>query len=223
MRMVIILIILYFGIYLYAGVCAPSITDFLFKLDHNFIRWELSSSVIDKCDTGDILLFSGRSHAENVMKWCTDSIFSHVALVVRINNEPYLFESDIGQTFKSGVRLIPLRTKLKKYKGYSIGGWKTLLTQRPNPDEIKKYTINHQNIDMDNFIFTWWVSDYMFLYDLFKQDNKAFCSEVIVDCLRTVSHFDTDKVSSWYDPGSFFEREMKLGGVKYGDCVFFNF
>ncbi|HSW13576.1 MAG TPA: hypothetical protein VLI06_12100 [Solimonas sp.] len=77
--------------------------------------------------TGDILLFSGKSHASESIKWVTLSGWSHVALVLRLpqHDFPCLWEAttdtniaclDSGQP-RPGVQLVPLARRVQEYAG----------------------------------------------------------------------------------------------------------
>jgi cell wall-associated NlpC family hydrolase len=86
---------------------------------------------MEKLQTGDLILFSGRGFLSSVIRWGTHSDFSHCGLVLR---DPtfihpslkglFLWESGYEQTpdvednkNKLGVQVTPLHEKLANYKG----------------------------------------------------------------------------------------------------------
>jgi hypothetical protein len=77
--------------------------------------------------TGDILLFSGKSGSSESIKWATFNPWSHVAMVLVLPQYgfPCLWEAttdtnlaclDSGQ-FRSGVQLVPLAARVQHYEG----------------------------------------------------------------------------------------------------------
>ena len=87
----------------------------------------------DQVSTGDLILLSGNTYGEKMIRWGTGSPWNHVGMVVTKQDDRHrsvwLWECDIGQGFKSGVRLVPLALKLTKWKhGKRIGAWIKLNT-----------------------------------------------------------------------------------------------
>lgn len=75
-------------------------------------------SIRPQLKTGDILLFSGRGFASNLIKLATWSKFSHVATVkVGKNGLRYCWESTTMNKGESGVQSTPLCEKLREYNG----------------------------------------------------------------------------------------------------------
>jgi hypothetical protein len=71
--------------------------------------------------TGSILLFSGKSFAQAHLRALLSSYFDHSALLINSSEKEgraRVWESDVGQNKNRGVRVIPLRKKLKRWKGY---------------------------------------------------------------------------------------------------------
>lgn len=97
-------------------------------------------SLFQQVQTGDVLLLSGKTFGETTIKMGSGSPYSHVALVVvdeshlenhtdevvnggTARRQVYLWESDVGQSYMDGVRVITLYDKLTRYKGYPTGVW----------------------------------------------------------------------------------------------------
>lgn len=82
---------------------------------------------LQELDTGDLVLFSGRSLAARLVQGVTGSYWSHVGIVVRLpgHAEPLLWEAtrasgvaDIHrQECFDGVQLVSLARKLASYRG----------------------------------------------------------------------------------------------------------
>lgn len=81
---------------------------------------------LQELDTGDLVLFSGRTLSARLVQGFTGSYWSHVGLVVRPpGEEPLLWESTrasclpdlrLGQPL-DGVQLVPLANKIASYPG----------------------------------------------------------------------------------------------------------
>lgn len=84
-------------------------------------------SVRSTLDTGDIVLFSGKGVSSSVIRWFTDSKWSHVGMVMRLEDWDMvlLWESTglhnikdiVTGKEKKGVQLVPLSGRLSTYKG----------------------------------------------------------------------------------------------------------
>lgn len=86
---------------------------------------------IDELETGDIVLFSGNYFLSHIVEYFTNSIYSHVGVILKNPNLGdatfkgiYLLESEREDTpdpennrIKKGVQIINLEEKIKKYKG----------------------------------------------------------------------------------------------------------
>jgi len=91
---------------------------------------------IEKMNSGDILLFSGKhSIISSIIKWWTNSYYSHVGIVLK---NPYIYHNDIYSELKGyyllesgaedipdaedhvkkyGVQIVPLRKIIENYDG----------------------------------------------------------------------------------------------------------
>ncbi len=77
--------------------------------------------------TGDLVLFSGKGRISGMIKWFTNSLWSHVGMVIRSSewDSLLLWESttlsklkDIeSKTARQGVQLILLSERIKSYDG----------------------------------------------------------------------------------------------------------
>src|SRR5690606_7754369 len=123
---------------------------------------------------GDIILLSGDTPGEKTCRWCTGTIFSHVGFLFRekhpVTGEdiPYVLDCDLGQKTKSGVRVLPLRDKLHRYKGFRSGAVKKLIVKkdssRPSIEDIVRVIAKYTPIEFDNNVLSWWVSGIPSLY-----------------------------------------------------------
>ena len=87
----------------------------------------LLSTSISSLQTGDVLLFSGRGLSSEVIRWFTGSRWTHVGVVVRLDDtdEPLLLESNLGPESvdllsgqaQPGICLVQIERKLSDYQG----------------------------------------------------------------------------------------------------------
>lgn len=86
--------------------------------------------VLTRARTGDIILFSGNGAFSDIVRFGSESEFSHVGIVIRINQHaaPILFQSTFdvqpfdleSKTYKTGPKVSLLHLSIKYYDGYKI-------------------------------------------------------------------------------------------------------
>jgi hypothetical protein len=87
----------------------------------------LLSTSVSSLQTGDVLLFSGKGLSSDVIRWFTGSRWTHVGVVVRLDDadEPILLESNLGPESvdlisgeaQAGISLVQIERKLNDYQG----------------------------------------------------------------------------------------------------------
>jgi hypothetical protein len=232
------------------GLCNfqyPNIENYISNNRNNLTFIEINDA-INEIENGDIILLTGDTFGEKTCKWYTNDIFSHVGILFRERNPEtqediiYILESDIGQCSREGVRIISLKDKLNKYKGVKIGGIKKLVIEsegdplcmvefpttfkqkRPEYDDIINLIDTYISMNFDKKIITWWVSEYPKLYNLFKNPNTIFCSELISSIYQNLNIIKKDKLPAFYSPGDFHKGTINFNeGYFLGETKFFNF
>lgn len=205
-------------------ICSWNSVDFLLSVSCKNKFFFDDDSITKSFRTGDILLFSGSSFAQKSLRSLIGSYFDHCSMVIRNSKgELFLWESDIGQKYKKGTRLIPIKEKLDQgYKGNKFFVCipyvakkeidENLLQQNilKNKDKslkgklsLLKYVISH--IPILN-----WVSK--------KIQNGKFCSELIAETLIETNVFN-DKIPPYkFSPGDFTNPNMFCENINsYGD------
>ena len=173
--------------------------------------------------TGDLIFLSGNTYGENIVKILSNSKFSHVGMVIKIDNHTYLWECDIGQNKKTGVRVIYLDEKLRSYKGSNI-----IAIRRINKkvvDNIEDFndklsnivsTQINKNFDQEMYV---WISDFFG-----REKNTMFCSELIAYTLHHLGLLKLDKKYFQYSPQDFLSTDFTNEGKKlYSQPEFFIF
>lgn len=151
--------------------------------------------------TGDFIFFSGKHWLSSLIRWRSKSAWSHVAMVIRIDeiNRIFLIESVI----ENGVRLIPVSSILKDYHGDEKPyngrvGWARYegLTEEQKTI-IRSTAFDHltKQYDRKDFVRVAWRT-IIGRQKLFP-DKKFTCAELIHDC------FQKAKIRLNYDRGLF--------------------
>lgn len=189
---------------LYFTVAPPCVEGYIFS---NTTPRVTSSEMLSNAKTGDLILLSGSTSSEKLIRAITRSPYSHVSMVVIENNTAYLWESDIGQHIKSGVRVIPLAEKLALYKGEKTGLWLKFKdeSRRPRREDIipllNKYIDTKMPKNMDYYLFS--SSPDGYFYKESKEDDAMYCSELVAQSLQDLKLLNTEHVPGWYAPKTF--------------------
>lgn len=183
---------------------------------------------LEELQNGDLVLLSGGSHGEALCKWFCGSPFSHVGLVFRdtsTNDTLYLIEADLGQGKKSGIRAIPLREKLARYRGNRVAGYKKLviLSGEKRPSTSRASELVHQNLHVkqDNLMVSWLFSESK-IGAITKRNSHMFCSEFIAHMLIELGILNNDRPAYSYSPGDFDTGRLSLNrGFFYSKTKYF--
>lgn len=216
-----------------------SIIILLLALRIHFYRGKISANITKEdflrdVNTGDLLFFSGATFSEKSIKWCHGSNWNHCAIVLRdrdlLNGEdtPFIFESDIGQGYKDGPRVMRLDDKLKRWKGDKILGWRRYMGEGiTSKDSIRAKILEvatkcyKEGYGFDNTFYSWFLSSSDF-FKLVKDPRKVFCSEIVADTLHQIGILSSDHPPCWYTPEYFFSKIEPVKGM-YGMPSFVDF
>lgn len=178
-------------------------------------------------NNGDLLFLSGSSPSEKFCKKVISSPFTHVGILFREKHPEtgedilYIFDSDIGQSSKEGVRIMPLKQKLIKYKGYKIGGLKRLIIldklSRPTTQNILDIVPKYLDKKFDSKLFWRWIG-------IINNSEGVFCSELTALILQDLKILEPNKPASSYSPKDFENNNLDLTkGYSYGNTLLFSF
>lgn len=186
-------------------------------------RYSLSD-VLAYAQTGDLIFLSGKTFGEKCIKWALDSDFSHLALVVRTDDNLYLYEADIGQRWRTGVRLIDFKKKLERYKGWKVGVWQRLYGNPIDVQILQKSIESNISKKIDTNTFTYWTSRFPSIAKALKKDDTVYCTELVASTLQDVGVMKKDKTPYSFDPEMFLRHLVPLqDGYVYGGNNFFCF
>lgn len=230
-----IISVLLIFLYFYILASAPNIESYA-KKNEKHLNWVEYDDVLDKVENGDLILLAGDTHGEKLCRWFPGSVFSHVGLLFREKHKDtgedkvYIWDCDLGQGYKEGVRLSILDNKIRRYKGFRIGALKKLKVnlgqKRPNARDIVGLYQKYKDLDFDHVIATWFLADHPKLYNMAKDPEKVFCGEMVAEALQGLGVMKKDRVPAWHVPGDFYRPENRLhleDGYEYGATYFFHF
>ncbi len=164
-------------------------------------RLQYEENIRPELQTGDFIFFSGNHWMSNLIRFKSKSAWSHVGMVLRIEeiNRTFLIES----IMENGVRVIPISAILKDYHGNNRPyngriGWArhTALTDIQKI-QLREVALEHltKQYDGKEFLRVAWRS-VIGRQKLFP-DNKFTCSELIHECFKAI------KIRLEYDKGLF--------------------
>ena len=168
--------------YFYILASAPKIEDYV-KKNEKHLNWLNYEDILDKVENGDLILLAGDTRGERLCRWFPGSIFSHVGFVFREKQKSagedkvYIWDCDLGQGYKEGVRMSLLDNKIRRYKGFRIGALKKLRVSsrdRPKTHDIVQLFQKYKDLEFDHIIATWFLADYPKLYNMAKDPGEVF-------------------------------------------------
>jgi len=194
-----------------------------------------AENIFTHISNGDLIFFCGDTKGERTCRWCTGSMFSHVAMLFReINIDThedvvYVWEADVGQHSKRGPRVMKLADKLKKYHGFPYFMWRNLVvvdnSKRPTTENILRVVDEYKNYEFDDSMMSWWISNFPQLNNSAK--NTVFCSELIALTLKSkhINMMDDTHIAAWYSPGTFTHTNIQglYPGYTYSSAMFVDF
>lgn len=169
------------------------------------------ASIRDRLQTGDILLFSGRSLISHLIRVFTRSRWSHIGIVVRdlASGDLFLWEATSSNTIDDvdyghiprGVQLVHLEDKLRSYNGVAAVrlltgverngrimkrfGW---LFKRLRRAPYRNYLIEYINVGLGRSR---------------RATRRAFCSQLVAEAYMRMGLLRPEKPSALYTPKDF--------------------
>jgi hypothetical protein len=176
--------------------------------------------------TGDLVFFSGNGILSNIIKLFTLSKWSHVAIIIKIEDCDLIailesttmcnVRSLLTNKFEKGVQITPFSERLKKYNG-----------------EIAIRKLDCAEIDRNSAIIK--VRDKLIgkpyeksIKELFlslignrgKENlNSIFCSELVAESYQALGAINDEKPSNKYVPADF-AKDLRLSqGFSLGEII----
>lgn len=169
---------------------------------------------LDELQTGDLVLFSGRTFAARLVRCFTGSYWSHVGIVVCLpeyGNVPFLWEAtraskvaDIhrGEIF-DGVQLVPLAEKLASYPGeavvrHLVGAETPQWRYRRIKPLVRQWRARPYCNFVMKQLLAWWRG-----HDAVAWQSGGFCSEFVAEVYKHLRLLPPGKRSIDYVPRDF--------------------
>lgn len=186
---------------------------------------------LEQANNGDLIFLAGDSRGERACRWASGSAFSHSGLLFRENSPSgesilYVWEADIGQGSRTGPRVMVLKNKLERYKGFKILGWKRLEGPRPSTKKILEIVERHSTKSLDSQMWPW-IFENLGLSPLnrwVKDKQKVFCSELLGITLQDLKIMHPKVIPYSLSPRNFHENKVDLlPSYRYLDTSYVNF
>jgi Permuted papain-like amidase enzyme, YaeF/YiiX, C92 family len=158
------------------------------KIGYETAYKKYQNDVRENLKTGDLIFFSGYHWLSGLIRWRTKSGFSHVGMVVKLDeiDKVFLIESVIG----NGVRIIPFSAIFLDYEGHQKGyNGRVMLASNSLLTAEKRTILKEKSLDFltrqydkKEYIRVFWrmIVGKMRIYP----DRKFTCSELIYECYK---------------------------------------
>tara|TARA_R110000744_G_scaffold285481_1_gene396846 strand:- start:29 stop:598 length:570 start_codon:yes stop_codon:yes gene_type:complete len=169
--------------------------------------------------TGDIILFSGKCFVSRVIKFVTNSPWSHIGMIVNNpeHDTPMLYES----SHDHGVRLTPFNEYRRAFVGdMALRRLKHDLSDKEHyrlrifKNQVRGTPFEANAVQMLASVPAWW-----FLSS--REDlSSMFCSELVAQCYKEIGLLGQDRASNKYTPAAFSaERNLPLTRGELGPQI----
>ena len=169
------------------------------------------ASLRDHLQTGDILLFSGRSLVSHLIRLFTRCRWSHIGIVVRDSEsgELFLWEATSNNTIADveyghiprGVQLVRLEEKLRSYNG--VAAVRLLTGVERNAKMMKRFSWLFKRLRRAPY------QNYLIEYVKIgfgrsrRTARYAFCSQLVAEAYVRMRLLRPEKPSAFYTPKDF--------------------
>lgn len=182
------------------------------------------TEIRSKLDTFDLVLWSSGDKLARLIQVGTNSIWTHVGMVVRFPGDVLmLWESTFDDT-TSGVRLSPLSKALCDSVSVRLATVERTQTLWNRLMDVRK---DLDGRPFENNVLEFICAAYDGPFGLNKRNVTAlFCSELIAETLQRVGLLADDKPSNEFTPNDFSttaSNKLNLIGLTYGDEVSINY
>jgi hypothetical protein len=177
------------------------------------------STLYDNANDGDLIFFEGDSLSEQFIKRVLGTNFNHVGILIKEDGRLFIIESDVGQRYSSGPRIIPLEDKIKYYKGSKYIGYRPIninvvnkMGLNINKDRILSIASSQFGKGFDNNM-TSFVFGLIGMGTSIKDKKDLYCSEYVGHILNKLG---IAKKRGCYSPKIFEDDDVLKKGI-YND------
>jgi hypothetical protein len=175
-----------------------------------------AADLVDKVQTGDLILCHGTETSSRAIEWLTDSPYSHAAMIVRLGSDrkPFVWEEapqslgidpDHNNQGHGGAQLGPFEEIIEQfYIWEDVPYWRPLVWDRPvNFDDIVAAKLPPlDGIPFDNNLETLlhWAEGRL---NIPAPRTSMDCSELVALTYQQIGLLPEKPPMNWYSPGSF--------------------
>lgn len=203
-------------LWLWCQISYPRLNAYA-PLTSKFPALQDRKSILKEANNGDILFLCGTTYTENILKYLGDCIFSHIGIIVREDDDVYVWDCDMGQGYKDGVRVMLLEDKLKRFKGEKIGCIKKLRGAPLSKKRINDVLHETLNITFYNGVWKWLMAD---VISPRENEKEMFCSEFVAYVFQTLKVLPGKDSPYFKVPYAFTPEDFFKGKVRYIDPYF---
>lgn len=187
---------------------------------------DLGRGALASVQTGDILLFSGKSGSSESIKWVTLSPWSHVGLVLRLPQYgfPCLYEATTTATLadldtgrvRSGVQLVPLAARVAEYDGdVALRRLHGVQLDPPRLDALHALRRRLAGREYEQDKIELMAAAYDGPFGEQREDlRELFCSELAAASYQALGLLGPHKPSNEYVPADFSEEWERLPWIE---------
>ena len=191
-------------------------------------------TILDTCQTGDILLYNGRSVISRAIEYATNSRYSHISIILRDPTyiDPkltglYIIESgmeDIPDSLTGkkniGVQITPLEHAIDYYKDAWVGGlyYRKLTCDRTTEFEnkIKNLVTKTEGVKYDLCLYDWIRAAFDIELGDIQITKRFWCSAFAAYIYAELGFLDKELGWSLIEPTQFSFYENKR--LSYKNC-----
>lgn len=145
--------------------------------------------VEDKIKTGDILFCSGNYHFSKIVRFLSDSLFTHVAIVFWRSRQLFLLECEIS----IGVRVVPFSEYVrnynntnKPYNGDLFLGRHEITNDYTKAELLIEHAMHFVNRRFDHTMLAWILLRIITKIGQYKEKDAYICSDFVEKCFRKI-------------------------------------
>lgn len=183
-------------------------------------RTEKYEKLRNNLKTGDIVLFAGKGWIGRIIRWATQSRWTHVGMVYRPihGGQVFLYEST-SLSKKNGVQTVDLKSRIDSYDGQIAIRYlegeplqvKHIQALEAVRDDMRGRKYERSVAELAKSTLGRWG-----LYQ--KKDNSSqFCSELVAYCLQGMALLKLSRTPNSYTPRDFAKSFYLNDGRRYSN------
>jgi hypothetical protein len=194
------------------------------------------SQLMNKCQTGDLILYSSNNWISYFIEYFTGSQFSHIAMIIK---DPTYIDSNLKGIYvlesgyetvpdpedhklKYGVQLTPIKEVINQYNDGKMGKlyYRQLTCLRSNnfKNKIKKIHLDIHNKPYDLNILDWLKADLKLKLGNERKTKEFWCSALIAYVYHQLGFLNKDIKWTIVTPKEFSKKEDP-NDLKFINCI----